>query len=58
MAERMEAYVLTDERYKLIEVKDGIFHSTVLPGLWFKPDWLWQEPLPDPIELLKELGVL
>ena len=58
MAERMEAYTLTDEKYKLIEVTGGIFHSTVLTGLWFKPDWLWQDPLPDPIELLRELGVL
>ena len=59
MAQRMEAYALDEEgRYKLIEPKDGVIHSTALTGFWFKPDWLWQEALPDPLDLLKELGVL
>jgi Uma2 family endonuclease len=31
---------------------DGRYHSTVLPGFWLRPDWLWQDPLPDPLELL------
>ena len=31
---------------------DGRYRSAVLPGFWFRPDWLWQEPLPDPVALL------
>ncbi len=26
---------------------DGRYRSAALPGFWFRPDWLWQEPLPD-----------
>jgi Uma2 family endonuclease len=25
----------------------GRYHSRVLPGFWLKPEWLWQEKLPD-----------
>lgn len=32
----------------------GIFRSTVLAGLWIKVDWLWQEPLPSLMSVLKE----
>lgn len=32
----------------------GIFHSTVLPGLWLKVAWLWQKPLPPLLAVLKE----
>ena len=32
----------------------GIYHSEVLPGLWIKVDWLWQEPLPKLLSILKE----
>ncbi len=27
----------------------GRLHSGVLPDFWLHPDWLWQEPLPDPL---------
>lgn len=59
MAERVEAYILNEEKnYTLIEEKDGVIHSTVLPEFHLKPTWLWQTPLPNPLEVLKELGVL
>lgn len=34
---------------------EGRYFSTVLPGFWFRPDWLWQNPLPDPMVVLKEI---
>lgn len=37
---------------------DGIFHSSVLEGLWLKVDWLWQEPLPTLMSVLKEWGLV
>jgi Uma2 family endonuclease len=59
MAQRVEGYVLEeDRRYALIEETDGCVPSTVLPGFYLKPVWLWQALLPNPIEVLKELGVL
>jgi Uma2 family endonuclease len=32
--------------YRTLPVDDGVFHSRVLAGLWLKPEWLWQKPLP------------
>ncbi len=59
MSQRVESYALgADGRYSLIEEKDGAVHSTVLTGFFLKPAWLWQEPLPNPLDVLKELGVL
>ncbi|HXM35779.1 MAG TPA: Uma2 family endonuclease [Pyrinomonadaceae bacterium] len=37
---------------------DGIFHSAVLDGLWLKVDWLWQEPLPPLMSVLKDWGLV
>lgn len=40
-----EFYVLgRDGVYHLEVVDDGIFHSTVLKGLWLKVAWLWKNP--------------
>ncbi len=30
----------------------GVYHSNVLPGLWLRVVWLWQDPLPDPARAL------
>jgi Uma2 family endonuclease len=27
----------------------GRYHSAVLAGFWLQPEWLWQQPLPDPL---------
>jgi Uma2 family endonuclease len=37
---------------------DGIFRSAVLDGLWLKVAWLWQEPLPTLMSVLKEWGLV
>jgi Uma2 family endonuclease len=57
--ERVEAYSLNAaQRYTLVEETDGTIHSTVLGGFYLKPAWLWQDPLPNPLDILKELGVV
>jgi len=33
----------------------GRYHSVVLPGFWLDPAWLWQQPLPDPDDILARL---
>lgn len=33
----------------------GRLHSRALPGFWIDPSWLWQEELPDPLQLLHEI---
>jgi Uma2 family endonuclease len=37
---------------------DGIYRSAVLDGLWLKADWLWQEPLPLLLSVLREWGLV
>jgi Uma2 family endonuclease len=34
----------------------GMYHSAVLEGLWLKEAWLWQEPLPPLMSILREWG--
>jgi Uma2 family endonuclease len=36
----------------------GVYRSTVLPGLWLKVDWLWQDPPPKALDVLRQLGVV
>jgi hypothetical protein len=35
---------------------EGRYHSPALPGFWLRPDWLRQDPLPDPWRLLAEIA--
>lgn len=45
----------SDGRYRLVPLDAaGIARSQVLEGLWLKSDWLWQEPLPPLMSILKE----
>lgn len=37
---------------------DGIYRSVVLPGVWLRVEWLWEEPLPSEISVLREWGVV
>jgi Uma2 family endonuclease len=32
---------------------EGRYHSVVLPGFWLDPRWFRQDPLPDPLRLLR-----
>ena len=36
---------------------NGQFSSTVLPGFFLRPEWLWREPLPKVMEILRVLRV-
>lgn len=56
MAERVEAYALgEDNHYTRIEEQDEAIHSTVLPGFYLRSAWLWQDPLPKVVGVLREL---
>ncbi len=52
-----EAYTLgVDGKYaRLLEV-DGTVHSAVLPGLFFRPEWVWQLRFPKVAPLLQEMA--
>jgi Uma2 family endonuclease len=56
---RAEFYRLDEGTYKLIEPdENGIYNSTAIDGLWLKVDWLWQDPLPTLMSVLKEWGLV
>jgi Uma2 family endonuclease len=48
-----------DSSYHRMPVgEDGVFHSGVLPGLWLKVEWLWQDPHPPVLSVLREWGLI
>ena len=50
-----EFYVLNaDGIYEFIQAGNGAFESRVLDGLFIKTNWLWQETLPNLMDVLKE----
>jgi Uma2 family endonuclease len=61
-SERKEAefYLLGEEgNYRLIfGGGEGEYRSEVVPGFWLRVDWLWEEPLPMVLDVIKELGLI
>jgi Uma2 family endonuclease len=56
--ERVDCYWLTPEgRFQAtLPDADGRYHATTLPGFWFHPDWLWQEPAPEVLPKLAQIA--
>lgn len=55
--QRVDFYALDSEgKYQaILPDAERRYHSRVLPGFWFRADWFWQDPLPNPDELLPML---
>lgn len=54
-----EFYQLEGTHYRTILSADqGIYHSRVLPGFWLKVEWLWQDPLPPVLDVVRQLGLI
>ena len=48
-----------DGIYHVVPVDaEGTYHSAVLEGLWLKEAWLWQEPLPPLMSVLRKWGLV
>ena len=47
-----------DGRYHPAFLEEGIFYSEVVTGFWIRVDWLWQDPLPKILDVLRELHIL
>jgi Uma2 family endonuclease len=45
----------TDGIYAETEPMEGRFESRVIPGFYLRPEWLWQSPLPDEMEILLDM---
>ncbi|MGQ9625707.1 MAG: Uma2 family endonuclease [Anaerolineae bacterium] len=58
-ARRMDVYCLEETgRYKAMTAEAGVYRSRVVSGFWLRSGWLWQEPLPNVLEVVGELGVI
>ena len=33
-----------------------MYHAKVVAGFWLRVAWLWRQPLPDPVQVLLEIG--
>lgn len=54
-----EFYRLDNGVYRLAPIdNDGIYRSVRIAGLWLRVEWLWQEPLPSLMSILKEWGLV
>ncbi|MGH2561384.1 MAG: Uma2 family endonuclease [Thermomicrobiales bacterium] len=51
-------YRLNDDgRYEIVPPDaDGRYRFRVLPGFWLDESWLWQDPLPDPLDVLADIA--
>jgi Uma2 family endonuclease len=57
--QRMAVYRLSEERrYQAMSAEEGVYRSQVLPGFWLRAEWLWQEPLPNELDVAREMGLL
>lgn len=55
-----EFYQLKEDGIYRLAAADsnGIYHSRVLDGLWLRVEWLWQEPMPLLMDVLREWGLV
>jgi Uma2 family endonuclease len=54
-----EFYCLGDDQHYHLALPDAenIYHSLGIAGFWLRIDWLWQDPLPDELQVLRVLGI-
>jgi len=57
LSNHVEAHTLDKGKFQPIKSDSGIVRSTVVPGFYFKAEWLVSETLPNWIALLKEMGI-
>jgi Uma2 family endonuclease len=60
LRKKTEFYHLgADGKYEVMPVdENGNFHSRVFDGLWLKVEWLWQDPKPSILNVVKEWGLV
>ncbi len=47
-----------DGRYHPLPIVEGVVRSVVMDGLWIEVAWLWQEPLPPLLGVLRAWGLI
>jgi Uma2 family endonuclease len=53
-----EFYRLEEGRYRLLHAgTEGIVRPHTIPDFWLRVEWLWQQPMPRIVDVLRELGI-
>jgi Uma2 family endonuclease len=56
---RLDIYVLNDNhKFEPLSLDGNIYRSRVLGGFWLRPEWLWQRPLPNVVDIAREIGII
>jgi Uma2 family endonuclease len=56
---RAEFYQLSEGQYHLILPDPaGVYRSLILPAFWLRVAWLWEEPLPRVLDVLREMKLI
>ncbi len=56
--EQADFYRLAGDRYETaFSGHEGRYDALVIPGFWLQVEWLWQEPLPKVLDVLRQLDV-
>lgn len=57
---RAEFYQLGDNKlYQVVlPTNDGVYHSRAVKGFWLRESWLWQQPPPPALDLLRQLRLV
>jgi len=60
LRERAEFYQLDEEGFyrPVLPEVGGVYHSQAVPGFWLKVEWLWQEPLPRVLDVLRAMQLI
>ena len=60
LRKRAEFYRLDSDGWYQLAAPDaaGRYRTPLLPGFWLQVDWLWQDPLPPVLEVLRQLAVI
>jgi len=55
-----EFYRLGDDHHyhQTLPDAEGLFHSEAVPDFWLRVAWMWEDPLPNELDVLRELGIL
>lgn len=56
--QQVEFYRLTGAHYQLITPAQGIYKTPLLPNFFIQINWLWQDPLPPVLHVLKQLQLV
>ena len=55
MEQRVTLLRLHRGKFREARARKGVLTSKVLPGFWLRPAWLWQRPLPNTIDTLRQI---